>query len=157
MVYLLDCTKVPFILPHAHHAHELLFLPYTVLSQSDLLGLRFIHNSVFSLPPTFCSDWNLCLALSIITYVHYVFSTTSTYFKQIIILFLYIIYIMVLYCTRSCSFIKFLGCGITFLLPNKSSGREVQPLAALYPAVRLSPWRQVRKNIHSRVWTPGPT
>ena len=22
---------------------------------------------------------------------------------------------------------------------------------------RLSPWRQVRKNIHSRVWTPGPT
>ena len=36
-------------------------------------------------------------------------------------------------------------------------GREVQPLAALYPTVRLSPWRQVRKNIHSRVWTPGPT
>ena len=26
----------------------LLFLPYTVLSQSVLLGLRFIHNSVFS-------------------------------------------------------------------------------------------------------------
>ena len=39
----------------------------------------------------------------------------------------------------------------------RSSGREVQPLAALYPTVRLSPWRQVRKNIHSRVWTPGPT
>ena len=36
-------------------------------------------------------------------------------------------------------------------------GREVQPLAALYPTVRLSPWRQVWKNIHSRVWTPGPT
>ena len=30
----------------------------------------------------------------------------------------------------------------------------MQPLAALYPTVRLSPWRQVRKNIHSRVWTP---
>ena len=26
-----------------------------------------------------------------------------------------------------------------------SSGREVQPLAALYPTVRLNPWRQVRK------------
>ena len=36
-------------------------------------------------------------------------------------------------------------------------GREVQPLAAPHPIVRLSPWRQVRKNIHSRVWTPGPT
>ena len=36
-------------------------------------------------------------------------------------------------------------------------GREVQPLAALYPTVRLSPWRQVRKNIHSRVWISGPT
>ena len=36
-------------------------------------------------------------------------------------------------------------------------GKEVQSLAALYPTVRLSPWRHVRKNIHSRVWTPGPT
>ena len=44
---LLDSTKVPFIISHAHHAHVLLFLPYTVLSQSVLLGLRFIHNSVF--------------------------------------------------------------------------------------------------------------
>ena len=35
-------------------------------------------------------------------------------------------------------------------------GREVQPLAALYPTVRLSPWRQVRKNIHSSAWTPRP-
>ena len=35
--------------------------------------------------------------------------------------------------------------------------RKVQPLVALYPTVRLSPWRQVRKNIHSRVWTPGHT
>ena len=78
------------LLPHAHHAHVLLFSPYTVLSQSVLLGLRFIHNSVFSIPPTLCSDWNLCLAFSIINYVHYIFSTTRTYFKQIIILFLYI-------------------------------------------------------------------
>ena len=68
----------------------LLFLPYTVLSLSILLGLRFSHNSVFSLPPTLCSDWTLCLALSIMSYVHYIFSTTRTYFKQTIILFLYI-------------------------------------------------------------------
>ena len=33
----------------------------------------------------------------------------------------------------------------------------MQPLDALYPTVRLSPWRQVRRNIHSRVWTAGPT
>lgn len=64
---------------------------------------------------------------------------------------------MVLYWTRSLSFTKFLGCDTTVLLPNKSSGREVQPLAALYPTVRLSPWRQVEKNIHSRVWTPSRT
>ena len=69
MIYLLDSTKVPFIISHAHHAHVLLFLLYTVLSQSVLLGLRFTHNSVFSLPPTLCSDWNLCLALSTSTYV----------------------------------------------------------------------------------------
>ena len=64
---------------------------------------------------------------------------------------------MVLYSTRSHSFIRFLGYETAVWLPNKRSGREVQPLAALYPTVRLSPWRQVRKNIHSRVWTPGPT
>ena len=52
---------------------------------------------------------------------------------------------MVLYWTRSHSFIRFQGCGTTVLLPNKRSGREAQPLAALYPTVRLSPWRQVRK------------
>ena len=52
---------------------------------------------------------------------------------------------MVLYWTRSHSFVSFLGCGTTVLLPNKRSGREVQPLAALYPTARLSPWRQVRK------------
>ena len=84
MIYLLDSTKVPFRLSHAHHAHVLLFLPYTVLSQSVLLGLRFIHS--FSLRPTLCSDWNLCLA---IRYVYYIFSTTRTYCKQTIILFLY--------------------------------------------------------------------
>ena len=47
MIYLLDSTKVPFILSHAHHAHVLLFLSYTVLSHLVLLGLRFIHNKVF--------------------------------------------------------------------------------------------------------------
>ena len=61
---------------------------------------------------------------------------------------------MVLYLTRSHSFIRFRGYETAVWLPNKRSGREVQPLAALYPTVRLSPWRQVRKNIHSRVWTP---
>ena len=35
-------------------------------------------------------------------------------------------------------------------------GREVQPLAALKPTVSLSPWREVWKNIHSRVGIPGP-
>ena len=64
---------------------------------------------------------------------------------------------MVLYLTRSHSFIRFQGSEIAVWLPNKRSGREVQPLAALYPTVRLSSWRQVRKNIHSRVCTPGPT
>ena len=64
-----------------------------------------------------------------------------------------IIYIMVLYWTRSHSFIRFRGCGTTVLLLNKRSGREVQPLAAIYPTVSLSPLRQVRRNIHSRVWT----
>ena len=145
MIYLLDSTKVPFILSHAHHAHVLLFLPYTVLSQAVLLGLRFIHNSVFSLPPTLCSDWNLCLALRLLLMIPIYLARPER------------IYIMVLYWTRSLSFIRFRGCGTAVLLPNKRSGREVQPLAALYPTVRLSPWRQVRKNIHSRVWTPGPT
>ena len=90
MMYFLDSTKVPFIISHAHHAHVLLFLLYTVLSQSVLLGLRFIHKSVFFSPTPLCSDWNLCLAHSIIPYAHYIFSTTRTYIKQIIILFLYI-------------------------------------------------------------------
>ena len=61
MIYFPDSTKVPFILSHAHHVHVLLFLPYTVLSQSVLLGLRFIHNSVFfpcppTPPPFFCLE-----------------------------------------------------------------------------------------------------
>ena len=62
-----------------------------------------------------------------------------------------------LYWTRSHSFIGFRGCGTAVLLPNKRSGREVPLLASLFPTARLSPWRQVRKNISSSVWTPGPT
>ena len=93
MINFLDSTKVPSIISHAYHENVLLFLPYIVLSQSVLLGLRFIHNSVFSLPPPLppflCSYWNLCVARSIIPYAHYIFSTTRTYIKQIIILFLY--------------------------------------------------------------------
>ena len=57
---------------------------------------------------------------------------------------------MVLYWTRSHSFIRFRGCETTVSFPNKRSGMEVQPLAALYPTVRLSPWRQVGK-----IFTPG--
>ena len=64
---------------------------------------------------------------------------------------------VVLYWTRSHSFIRFRGCGTAVVLPNKRSGRKVQSLAALYTTVRLSPWRKVWKNIHSRVCTPGPT
>ena len=77
MIYLLDSTKVPFKLSHSYHAHVLLFLPYTVLSQAVLLGLRFIHNSGF-FPPTHPLFWlePLCSSSSIITYVHYIFSTT---------------------------------------------------------------------------------
>ena len=67
------------------------------------------------------------------------------------------LYITVFYWTRSHSLTGLWGCRSTVLLPNKKSGREVQPLTALYPTVRLSPWRQVRKNIHSRVSTPGHT
>ena len=45
---------------------------------------------------------------------------------------------MVLYSTRSHSVIRFRGCETVDWLPNKRSSREVQPLAALYPTVRLS-------------------
>ena len=136
MIYLLDSTKVPFILSHAYHAHVLLFLPYTVLSQSVLLGLRFIHNSVFSLPPTLCSDWNLCLALSIMSYVHYIFSTTRTYFKQTIILFLYIY----MYPLRLIIYIMdYTGLGLT---PSLGSG-DVE-LLSCFPikgvAGKCNPW-----------------
>ena len=56
-------------------------------------------------------------------------------------------------------YINWCGVVIVSLVSPCSTvrGREVQRLVALYPTVRLSPWRQVRKNIHSRVWTPGPT
>ena len=162
MIYLLDSTKVSFILSHAHHAHVLLFLLYTVLSQSVLFGLRFIHNSVFSLPPTLCSDWSLCFALRLLfMFTIYLarperISSRSLLYSSTSIRL--IIYIIVLYWTRSNSVIRFRVCGTAVLLPNKRSGREVQPLAALYPTVRLSSWRQIRAwNIHSRVWTPAPT
>ena len=64
-----EIKKKNICMLHAHDAHVLLFLPYTVLSQSVLLGLRFIHNSVFSSPtlplfwlePLFSSfDYSLC-------------------------------------------------------------------------------------------------
>ena len=114
----------------------LLFLPYTVLSLSILLGLRFSHNSVFSLPPTLCSDWNLCLALSIMSYVHYIFSTTRTYFKQTIILFLYIY----MYPLRLIIYIMdYTGLGLT---PSLGSG-DVE-LLSCFPikgvAGKCSPW-----------------
>ena len=111
-------------------------LPYTVLSLSILLGLRFSHNSVFSLPPTLCSDWNLCLALSIMSYVHYIFSTTRTYFKQTIILFLYIY----MYPLRLIIYIMdYTGLGLT---PSLGSG-DVE-LLSCFPikgvAGKCNPW-----------------
>ena len=56
-------------------------------------------------------------------------------------------------------YINWCGVVIVSLVSPCSTvrGREVQRLVVLYPTVRLSPWRQVRKNIHARVWTPGPT
>ena len=57
---------------------------------------------------------------------------------------------MVLYWTRSHSFIRFQGCGTAVLLPNKRSGREVQPLAALYLIVRLS-----LRDRSGKISTPG--
>ena len=38
-------------------------MPCALSFPSQFSGLRFIHNSIFSFPPTLCSDWNLCLAL----------------------------------------------------------------------------------------------
>ena len=70
------------------------------------------------------------------------------FITQIIIAFLSSIcifkinlYLMVYCWTRSHSFIVPRKCGSTVLLLTKKSGREVQPLAPLYPTVRLSPWR----------------
>ena len=133
MIYFPDSTKVPFILSHAHHSHVILFLPYTVLSQSVLLGLRFFHNSVFSFPPTLCPDWKICLALSIITYVHYIFNTTRMYFKRYFIplhphvSLRLIIYITVLYWSRSHSFIRFGGSELLSCFPIKGVTGKCNP------------------------------
>ena len=61
-----------------------------------------------------------------------------------------IIYIMVPHQTRLHSFIRSWAVVLLSFFPLKL-------VAALYPTVRLSHWRQVQKNIHSRVWTPGTT
>ena len=134
-----SCTCAPLFALH---------FPFPV---SSLRALVHSQQYLFpSHPP--CSDWNLCLAYSIIPYAHYNYIQhdqnvyqADHYFipvHQCVSLRL-IIYVMVSYWTRSHSFIRFLGCGNTVLLPNKSSGREVQLLALLYPTVRLSPWRHV--------------
>ena len=134
------------------------------------VGFRFTHNSVYpSLPPLVLSG-TFVFCRSIFTQAYYIFSTTRSFFLYFIFacrsllyssasicMFTINLYITALYWTRCHSFIGFRGGRSTVLLPNKKSGREVQPLAALYPTVRLSPWRQVRKNIQSRVWTPGHT
>ena len=142
----------------------LLFSPFTVLSQSVLLGLQFIHNSVFpSHPPfalteTFVKLFDYYLCSLYIYHDQNLFQADHYFIPLYLYVFLrLIIYIMVLYGTRSQSFIRFRECDTAVLPPNKRSGTEVQPLAALYPTVTLSPWGQVQKNIHFRVWTPGPT
>ena len=145
-------------------AHVLLFLPYTFLSLSILLGLRFIHNSIFpSHPPfvltgTFVQLFRLCLMFTIYLARPERISSRPLFYSSTSICTLKINHLYYgLYWTRSHSFIGFRGCGTAVLLPNKRGDREVQPLASLYPTIRPSPWRQVRKNIHSSVWTPGPT
>lgn len=87
------------------------------------------------------------------TWVCYIFSTTTMFFACRSLLYsspaLCIskinLYITVFYQTRSYSFIGFQGHRSTVLLHNKKSGREVQPLTALYPTVGLSLWRRCRK------------
>ena len=140
-----------------------------VLSDHGLLspvipvGFRFTHNSAFFPPshPQFCLvhfflSFDFYLGL---LYV-YIFRTTRTFFACRSLLYsspsICILkinwYVMVFYQTRSHSFLRFWACRSTVLLPNKKSGREVQSLAAFYPTVR-----QVGKNIHSRMRTPGHT
>ena len=62
---------------------------------------------------------------------------------------------MVLYWTGSHSSVTFPGCGTTVLLPNKSSGREVQPLAALYPKNLKYPLQGVDPRTHLICTPPG--
>ena len=69
-----------------------------------------------------------------------------------ILMYLYNSKHIVLHQTRSHSFIRSWAVVLLSFFPLKKSDREVQSLAALYPTVR-----QVRKNIHSRVWTLGTT
>ena len=103
------------------------FLP---LSPSSLPSFFFFVN--FSPAPYYPNAWNRLVY------------QPDHYFTPLL---LYVSLKLIIYTSS----VRFLGCGTTVLLPNKSSGREVQPLAALYPTARLSPCRQVRKNIHSRV------
>ena len=64
--YFLESTKVPFIISHAHHSHVPLFLPYIVLSQSVLLGLRFIPPSTLSgqMADSHQNYWFTCFLLA---------------------------------------------------------------------------------------------
>ena len=140
-------------------------LPSPVIS----VGFRFTHNSVYpSLPPSVLSGTFVSVVQFLPRFTIYLarpecllfffFAWRSLlYSSPSICIFTINLYLTAFYWSRFHSSIGFWGCRSTALLPNKKSGREVQTLAALYPTVRLSPWRQVRKNIQSRVWTPGHT
>ena len=58
-----SCSCASFFLAHCH-------------SPVIPVGFWLNHNSVFSLPPTFSSVWNLCFCLSIFTWGYYIFSRT---------------------------------------------------------------------------------
>ena len=92
----------------------------------------------------------------------YIFSPTRVYTKQIIILLLYILMMylynqsFILWYYTGLSRILSLGHGLWnyCLTSQKKEWQGSATLAALYPTVRLSPWRQIQKNIHSRVCGP---
>ena len=118
--------------------------PYTILSQSFLLGFGSLTTALFSLPSTLSSVWNLCFCVSKFylglpcIYLarperffhagHYCIPLHPYVSLRLICKLWYFTELGLMH-----FFIGFRGCRSTFLLPNKKSSREVQPLAALYP------------------------
>ena len=112
-----SCTCAPFFTVHC---------PFPVSS----LRASVHSQQRFSLPPTHCSDWNLCLALRLLLmFTVYLARPERISSRSLLILtplYLYVFqrlitYIIVLYWTRSHSFTRFRECGTAILLPNKRS------------------------------------